>query len=126
MLGGIAEVGRVEADLRVEHRLLSTQLAAVAGDRDLERALHSAIKKVTESVEQLRFNTAIAEMMVFVNEATKREKLPRPLLEKFLLLLAPFAPHLAEEVWAALGHPRSIANERWPVEPTVTGCASAK
>jgi leucyl-tRNA synthetase len=53
-------------------------------------------------------------MMVFVNAATGREKLPTALLEQFILLLAPFAPHVAEEVWAALGHPESIANAPWP------------
>ena len=94
--------------------VLNPALVTEGADAELEKALHKTIKKVTEDLEQLGFNTAISAMMVFVNEATKREKLPRPLLEKFLVLLAPFAPHLAEEVWAALGHPRTIANERWP------------
>src|SRR5690606_22995203 len=84
------------------------------GARDLERALHSAVKKVTESVDQLRFNTAISEMMVFVNEATKAESLPRAWLETFLKVLSPLAPHLAEELWRRLGHPESLAYEPWP------------
>jgi leucyl-tRNA synthetase len=85
-----------------------------AGDPELERALHKTIQKVTADLEAMSFNTAISAMMVFVNTATGREKLPVALLEKFILLLAPFAPHMAEEVWAALGHTESIANAPWP------------
>jgi leucyl-tRNA synthetase len=85
-----------------------------AGDPELERALHKTIKKVTEDLAAMGFNTALSAMMVFVNTATGREKLPVALLEKFILLLAPFAPHMAEEVWAALGHTESIANAPWP------------
>jgi leucyl-tRNA synthetase len=62
----------------------------------------------------MSFNTAISAMMVFVNEATGREKLPRKLVESFILLLAPFAPHLCEEVWAGLGHKDSLAHAPWP------------
>jgi leucyl-tRNA synthetase len=85
-----------------------------ASDPELERALHKTIKKVTEDLGVMGFNTAISALMVFVNAATGREKLPVALLEKFILLLAPFAPHMAEEVWAALGHSESIANAPWP------------
>jgi leucyl-tRNA synthetase len=88
--------------------------AAVPEDPELERALHKTIQRVTEDVEQLGFNTAIAAMMEFVNLATGREKTPRRLLETFLLLLSPFAPHFAEEVWRALGHADTIANQSWP------------
>jgi leucyl-tRNA synthetase len=84
------------------------------GDRDLKRALHAAIKKVTEAVEQLRFNTAISEMMVFVNEATKASSVPRAWMETFVKILSPFAPHLAEELWERLGHTDSLAYQPWP------------
>jgi leucyl-tRNA synthetase len=84
------------------------------GDRDLKRALHAAIKKVTEAVDQLRFNTAIAEMMVFVNEATKAPSLPRAFMETFVKILSPFAPHVAEELWERLGHADSLVYEPWP------------
>jgi leucyl-tRNA synthetase len=84
------------------------------GDRDVKRALHAAIKKVTDSVDQLRFNTAIAEMMVFVNEATKAASVPRAWMETFVKILSPFAPHLAEELWQRLGHADSLAFEAWP------------
>jgi leucyl-tRNA synthetase len=91
------------------------------------RVLHQTIRKVGEDVEALKFNTAIAQMMVFVNEATRLPSRPRALLEPFVLVLAPFAPHLAEELWRRLGHPDTLAYEPFPgydaalvVEDTVT------
>jgi leucyl-tRNA synthetase len=81
---------------------------------DAERALHAAIKKVTESVESLRFNTAISEMMVFVNEATKTPKIPEQWLGAFVRILAPFAPHIGEELWSLLGHGDSVAHAPFP------------
>ena len=87
---------------------------APADNKELERTLHAAIKKVTQAVADLRFNTAIAEMMVFVNEATKATAIPRPWFESFVKILAPFAPHVAEELWQRLGHTASIAYEPWP------------
>ncbi|NVB80491.1 MAG: leucine--tRNA ligase, partial [Kofleriaceae bacterium] len=83
-------------------------------NKDLERALHAAIKKVTQAVTDLRFNTAIAEMMVFVNEATKAPAIPREWFEMFVKILAPFAPHVAEELWQRLGHRSTIAYQPWP------------
>jgi leucyl-tRNA synthetase len=83
-------------------------------NRDLERALHAAIKKVTEAVDNLRFNTAIADMMVFGNEATRAEVVPKAWFEAFVRVLAPFAPHVAEELWERLGHAESITYEPWP------------
>jgi leucyl-tRNA synthetase len=83
-------------------------------NRDLERALHSAIKKVTDAVEELRFNTAISEMMMFVNEATKVEALPRAWFESFVKILSPFAPHVAEELWQRLGHKEGLVYAAWP------------
>jgi leucyl-tRNA synthetase len=83
-------------------------------NKDLERALHAAIKKVTESITDLRFNTAISEMMVFVNEATKATAVPRAWFESFVKILSPFAPHVAEEIWQRLGNTTSIAFAPWP------------
>ncbi|HEY0480344.1 MAG TPA: leucine--tRNA ligase [Kofleriaceae bacterium] len=88
---------------------------AAADNRELERTLHAAIKKVTQAVGDLRFNTAIAEMMVFVNEATKAPAIPRAWFEMFVKILSPFAPHLGEELWQRLGHTHSIAYAPWPV-----------
>jgi leucyl-tRNA synthetase len=81
---------------------------------DLETTFHATVKKVGEDIEALRFNTAISQMMIFVNEVTKTDSRPRQLLEDFLLLLAPFAPHIAEEIWEKLGHEKSLAYEPWP------------
>ncbi len=85
-----------------------------ADNKDLERALHQAIKKVTSAVTDLKFNTAIADMMVFVNEATKATKIPRAWFESFVKILSPFAPHVAEEMWQRLGHQQTITFEPWP------------
>jgi leucyl-tRNA synthetase len=80
----------------------------------LERLLHRTIRKVTEDIEGLQLNTAISQLMIFVNEATKNQGIPAVMQDAFVRLLAPFAPHLAEELWAALGHTESIARAEWP------------
>jgi leucyl-tRNA synthetase len=80
----------------------------------LERLYHATVKKVGEDIESLRFNTAIAQMMIFINDVMKTELRPRQFLEPFILILAPFAPHLAEELWEHLGHRTSLAREPWP------------
>ena len=76
--------------------------------------LHQTIKKVTEDIEERAFNTAIAAMMEFVNTANKWDPVPRQIMELFVLLLSPFAPHLSEELWARLGHDESLAYADWP------------
>lgn len=81
---------------------------------DFERLYHQTVKKVGEDIEGLRFNTAISQLMIFVNEANKLDSRPRDLMERFVLLLSPFAPHLAEELWERLGHSESLAFESWP------------
>jgi leucyl-tRNA synthetase len=78
-----------------------------------EALLHQTIKKVTEEIEALQFNTAIAQMMIFVNGAQKMD-VSRSTVRIFLQLLAPFAPHVAEELWARLGGTFSIAKASWP------------
>ncbi len=81
---------------------------------ELERVYHATVKKVGEDIEALRFNTAISQMMIFVNEVTRGESRPRQILEPFVIVLAPFAPHIAEELWEKLGHATSLALEPWP------------
>jgi leucyl-tRNA synthetase len=76
--------------------------------------LHKTIKAVTLDLEALRFNTAISRLMEFVNFFTGQETRPRACMEEFVLLLSPFAPHLAEELWQSLGHGTSLAYEPWP------------
>jgi leucyl-tRNA synthetase len=83
------------------------------------KTLHACIKKVTEDLDGMRFNTAISAMMVFVNEAITWETRPALVLRDFLVLLQPFAPHLAEELWdklhsAIISKPASLAYEPWP------------
>ncbi|HET7224460.1 MAG TPA: leucine--tRNA ligase [Candidatus Eisenbacteria bacterium] len=85
-----------------------------APDIESQRLLHRTIHKVTLDLDELKFNTAIAGMMVFVNEVTKLGSRPRAMLEPFTLLLAPFAPHLAEELWHRLGNADSLARASWP------------
>jgi leucyl-tRNA synthetase len=91
------------------------------------RELHKTIAKVTADIEALRFNTAIARMMECLNALRKEQSLPKAVAEKFVLILSPFAPHVAEELWQRLGHTQSIALESWPtydaalvVDDTVT------
>ncbi|HET6429893.1 MAG TPA: class I tRNA ligase family protein, partial [Phycisphaerae bacterium] len=83
-------------------------------DERVERALHKAIKKVGEDIEAMKFNTAIAAMMEFVNTAYKACRISPDQARLFLLILAPFTPHLAEELWRKLGHAESLAHEAWP------------
>jgi leucyl-tRNA synthetase len=80
----------------------------------LDRQMHRTIKKVGEDIVSLRFNTAIAELIKLNNEMTKLPAIPKQLAETFTLLLAPLAPHLAEEIWSRLGHDRSLARHAWP------------
>ena len=82
--------------------------------KELEKVYHQTVKKVTEDYEQLHFNTAISQMMIFLNEAKDVDVLPIQFVEGFVKLLAPIAPHLAEEIWEKLGHTESISEEAWP------------
>ncbi|WP_455382505.1 class I tRNA ligase family protein, partial [Salinispira pacifica] len=96
-------------------RLSERDLADDSPSEELLRVLHRTIKKVSEDTDRLEFNTAIAQMMIFVNELFKDEgSLSRSLWEPFVLLLAPYAPHLAEELWEKLGHSESLAFVPWP------------
>jgi leucyl-tRNA synthetase len=81
---------------------------------DQLKILHRTIQAVTVDTAGMRFNTAVARMMEFVNYFTKSTCRPREAMEKFTLLLAPYAPHLAEELWEILGHENSLAYESWP------------
>ncbi|PLR68530.1 leucine--tRNA ligase [Bacillus sp. UMB0893] len=80
----------------------------------LERVYHQTVKKVTEDYEGLRFNTAISQLMVFINDTYKATVLPKTYVEGFVKMLSPVAPHLAEELWEKLGHEGTITYETWP------------
>jgi leucyl-tRNA synthetase len=83
-------------------------------DPDSRRLLHQTVKKVGDDIESLDLNTAVSQMMICANELAKIERLPREAAEAFTRILAPFAPHLAEELWAILGHADGIARAPWP------------
>jgi leucyl-tRNA synthetase len=110
----LSRVWRLVVDNDAETLKLSPAVKDVEPDRETLRLLHRTIQKVTEDTEGMRFNTAISAMMEFSNHVTKLEVRPRPVLEPFVLLLAPYAPHAAEELWRALGHSTTLAYEPWP------------
>ncbi|MET3727427.1 leucyl-tRNA synthetase [Fictibacillus halophilus] len=85
------------------------------GTEAFNRLYHMTVKKVTEDYEGLRFNTAISQLMVFVNEANKQEVLPKDFMQGFVKMLSPIAPHICEELWEMLGGEGSIAYASWPV-----------
>ncbi len=92
--------------------------AAAAPSEDtaeLNRLLHKTIRKVGEDIDSLDMNTAISQMMIWVNAATAAEQVPRRSLEAFLRILSPFAPHIAEELWSRLGCEGLICHQDWPV-----------
>jgi len=78
------------------------------------RLLNQTIKKVGDDIETFNFNTAISAMMIFANHLIKQDDRPKSVVEKFLLILAPFAPHISEELWQRLGHQDSLSYEPWP------------
>jgi len=94
---------------------LDARVQDVDPQEDSLRILHKTIDAVTTMTEELRFNTAISQMMVFVNEMTQLDVRPRSILEQFVLLLGPYAPHMAEELWSRLGHEGTLSYETWPV-----------
>ncbi|WP_212935380.1 leucine--tRNA ligase [Bacillus hominis] len=86
-----------------------------APNKELEKAYHQTVKKVTEDYAELRFNTAISQMMVFINDAYKAETLPKEYVEGFVKMIAPVAPHIGEELWSKLGNTETISYASWPI-----------
>ncbi len=80
----------------------------------LIKTLNKTIKKVGEDTNTLNFNTAISQMMIYVNELYKLDNLPREAWEPLILMLAPYVPHMAEELWERAGHKPSVCNQKWP------------
>jgi leucyl-tRNA synthetase len=98
-----------------DDRIDATRVVDEEPDIKLAALLHRTIAGVTADLDGLRFNTAIAKLMEFVNVLTPLERRPRKVLETYVLLLSPFAPHIAEEMWARLGHANTLAYQPWPV-----------
>jgi leucyl-tRNA synthetase len=114
-----AETTSTSKDELLDLILLDGAIADVAATPAQLKTLHACIKKVTEDLDGLRFNTAISAMMVFTNEAMTWQTKPLVVMKTFLQLLAPFAPHLAEELWARLHSTfgkvaTSLTYEPWP------------
>jgi leucyl-tRNA synthetase len=86
----------------------------IDADEETVRLLHQTIRKVGDDIETFNFNTAISAMMIFVNHLSRLTQRPKAAIEKLVLILAPFAPHISEELWEKLGHNESLAYEPWP------------
>ena len=99
---------------RVWRVLIDESKIVEDNDLSLEKVYHQTVKKVTFDYETLNFNTAISQMMIFINAVVKEDKIPREYAEGFVKLLNPVAPFMTEEIWERLGHTESIANEEWP------------
>jgi len=91
------------------------------------RLLHATVKKVSDDIESMNFNTAVSSLMIMLNTMERWKKIPKEVFETYLMLLSPFAPHCAEELWEELGHTTSIFAKQWPAYdpalvkgPTVT------
>ena len=93
---------------------LNASVNDMSPSKEMLRELHRCIKKVGEDTEAMKFNTAISAMMEFTNYLTKQVARPISVLKPFVLVLAPYAPHAAEELWEALGGTGTLAYEPWP------------
>ena len=107
-------VWRMIVDFRSDDMVLLESVREVDPTAEQNRVLHRTIAAVTRDTAAMSFNTAIARMMEFVNFFTKEELRPRAAMSDFVLLLAPYAPHMAEELWRLLGHRDSLAYQPWP------------
>jgi len=112
--GFLDRVWRMIVNDKVEDNELHSAVQDVPLNEEQNRVLHRTIRDVTLDIRRLQFNTAIAKMMEFTNFYTGLEVRPREAMEKIVLLLAPFAPHAAEELWEILGHGKTLAYEPWP------------
>ena len=99
---------------RVWRMIAQTPVADVPLTKEQAKLLHATVRKVTEDTDTLNFNTAISQMMIFVNEFSKCETMPRETAEAFVKLLSPYAPHIAEELWEVLGNEAPVSLAPWP------------
>jgi leucyl-tRNA synthetase len=110
----LARVWRMVADERADDVRLSPAVRDVPPTPEQLRILHRTIKAVTDDLEKMSLNTSISRLMEFTNAISQVEPRPRSVIEPFVLLLSPLAPHLAEELWQVLGHASTLAYEPWP------------
>ena len=111
----LSRVWRMIVDDRAEQVVLDSAVQDIPATPQQLRVLHRTIRAVTDDIERMAFNTAISRMMEFTNAMSDQEVRAKSVLEQFVLLLSPFAPHIAEELWSALGHTTTLAYEPWPV-----------
>jgi|AntRauTorckE6833_2_1112554.scaffolds.fasta_scaffold00113_8 leucyl-tRNA synthetase len=93
---------------------ISDKVKEIEPQKEHLKPLHEAIKKVTEDIEGMRFNTGISALMIFVNEANNWKEIPLSVAKEFIQILNPFAPHITEELWRMLGNENTLAYEAWP------------
>jgi leucyl-tRNA synthetase len=110
----LGKVWRLIIDDRAETVRLNDTVKDVTPSLETQRELHRCIQRVTDNLDHMRFNTAVSAMMELTNHLTPLTVRPRSVLETLVLLLSPFAPHLAEELWHALGKAETLAYEPWP------------
>ncbi|QDT50174.1 Leucine--tRNA ligase [Symmachiella dynata] len=110
----LARAWRMIADDVAEEAKLNPAIQAVEPNADQLRILHKTIQAVSDDCEKLSFNTAISRLMEFTNHFSQQDSRPQSVMEAFVLMLSPFAPHLAEELWELLGHGQTLAYEPWP------------
>jgi len=96
------------------HTIATRTLSDGEGDDETRKLLHRTVKKVGEDIEAMRFNTGVSAMMVLANHLNGLEAPPRGAVEKLLLVLSPYAPHLSEELWSLLGHTELVSEQSWP------------
>ena len=101
-------------DDQAEQLTLNTAVQDIQPTDDQNKTLHKTVEAVTRDTDSLSFNTAIARLMEFVNFFTKEKSRPIVCMRQFVLLLSPYAPHIAEELWGILGNNDSLAYEKWP------------
>jgi len=104
----------LERIYNMQHATRNMQHGGGAGTSAILNLLHKTIKKVGEDILEFKFNTAISAMMILVNALEKEKEISRDTYEKFLIILAPFAPHITEEIWSGLGNSESIFKQSWP------------
>lgn len=113
------QTSQVAGVVRFQNKVYSVVNTAAASDEDAEmddemtRLLHKTMKKVTEDIDSMAFNTAISALMVLTNHLNSLDQVPREAAEKLALMVSPFAPHLGEECWSILGHEESLAYHPW-------------
>lgn len=99
---------------RVHRLIVESNKLSDTNDGSLDEVYHATVKKVTSDIESLNLNTAISQMMIFINECYKAETLYKPYMEGFVQMFACYAPHLGEELWQFLGHDTTLTFEAWP------------